>query len=83
MEEATWLSSIIVMPKKNGKLKICVDFKNLNVTIKKDPHPLPFTNEVINTVAKHEVYTFLDGFSRYHWISIAPKDQYKIAYVTN
>ncbi len=66
VEEATWLSSIIVMPKKNGKLKICVDFKNLNVTIKKDPHPLPFTNEVINTVAKHEVYTFLDGFSRYH-----------------
>jgi hypothetical protein len=42
MEEATWLSSIIVIPKKNGKLKICVDFRKLNVATKQDPFPLPF-----------------------------------------
>jgi len=35
---------------------------------------LPFTNEVINTITRHEVYTFLDGFSGYHQISIAPED---------
>jgi len=34
MEEATWLSPIIVVPKKNGKLKICMDFWDLNTTIK-------------------------------------------------
>jgi hypothetical protein len=51
-----------------------VDFKTLNVVIKKDPYPLPFTDEVVNTIAGHEVNTFLDGFSRYHQISIAPKD---------
>jgi hypothetical protein len=50
------------MPKKNGKLKICVDFRKLNVATKKDSYLLPFTNEVINIVARHEVYTFLDGF---------------------
>ncbi len=50
------------MPKKNGKLKICVDFIKLNVTTKKDPYLLPFIDEVINTIARHEVYTFLDGF---------------------
>jgi hypothetical protein len=66
IEEATWLPPIIVMPKKNGKLKICVDFKKLNATIKKDLYPLPFTDEVINIVVEHEVYTFLDGFSGYH-----------------
>ncbi len=64
IEEATWLSSIVVVPKKNGKLKICVDFKKLNATTKNDPYPFPFTYEVIKIVAKHEVYTFLDGFSR-------------------
>jgi hypothetical protein len=42
---------------------------------------LPFTNEVINIVARHEVYTFLDGFFRYHQISITLKDQYKTAFV--
>jgi hypothetical protein len=41
MEEATCLSSIII-PKKNGKLKICVDFRKLNAATKHDPFPLPF-----------------------------------------
>jgi hypothetical protein len=57
VEEVTWLSPIAVVPKKNGKLKICVDFQKLNATTKKDPYPLPSTDEVINIVAKHEVYT--------------------------
>ncbi len=62
VKEATWLSPIVVVPKKNGKFIICVYFKKFNVAIKEDPYPLPFTNEVINIVARHEVYTFLDGF---------------------
>jgi hypothetical protein len=64
----------MVVPKKNGKLKIYVDFRKINVVTKKDPYPLPFTNEVINTVARHKVYTFLDRFLGYHQISIASKD---------
>ncbi len=83
VEEATWLSPIVVVPKKNGKFRICVDFRKFNAPTKKDPYSLPFINEVINIVVKHEVYTFLDGFSRYHQISIASEDQYKITLVTN
>ncbi len=64
VKKVTWLSPIVIVPKKNGKLRICVDFIKLNAITKKDP--LPFTNEVINTLAKHEVYTFLDGFFGYH-----------------
>jgi hypothetical protein len=37
VEEATWLSPIVVLPKKNGKFIICVDFRKLNVATKKDP----------------------------------------------
>jgi hypothetical protein len=74
IEKATWLSSIVIVLKKNGKLKICVDFRKLNATTKKDPYLLPFTDEVINIVIGHEVYTFLDGFCGYHQISIASKD---------
>jgi hypothetical protein len=66
IEKVIWLSPIVVMPKKNGKLRIYVDFRKLNVATKKDPYMLPFTDEVINIVAGHEVYTFLDGFFRYH-----------------
>ncbi len=83
IEEATWLSPIVIMPKKNGKLEICMDFRKLNAATKKDPYPLPFTNEVINIVVGHEVFTFLDGYSGYHQISITPKNQYKTTFVTN
>jgi hypothetical protein len=53
VKKATWLSPIVVMFFKNGKLKICVNFKKLNATTKKDPYPLPFIDEVINIVARH------------------------------
>jgi hypothetical protein len=49
------------MFKKNGKLRICVDVRKFNAAIKKDPYPLPFTDEVINIIFGHEIYTFLDG----------------------
>jgi hypothetical protein len=51
-----------------------VDFRELNATTKKDPYLLPSTNEVIHIIAGHEVYTFLNGFSKYHKISIALED---------
>jgi hypothetical protein len=44
----------MVVPKKNGKLKICVDFKKLNNVTKKNPSPLPFFDEVLNIVARYE-----------------------------
>jgi hypothetical protein len=61
------------VPKRNGKLHICVNFHKLNVTTKKDLFPLPFIDEIFNIVARHEAYLLLDGFSKYHKISIAPK----------
>jgi len=64
-------------------LRICIDFKKLNATTKKDPYPLPFANEMLNIVTRCEAYSFLNGYSTYHQISIAPEDKYKIAFVTN
>jgi hypothetical protein len=83
IEKATWLSPIILIPKKKGKLRICINFKKLNVTTKKDPYPLPFADEMLNTIVGYEAYSFLNGYLRYHQISITPKDRYKIAFVTN
>jgi hypothetical protein len=58
-------------------------FWKLNATTKKYPYPLPFINEVLNTIARYEAYSFLDGYLGYHQISIAPKDKYKTTFVTN
>jgi hypothetical protein len=56
IKEATWLSPIIVVPKKNGKLRIYIDFKKLNATTKQNSYPLPFINEVLNTIVGYDAY---------------------------
>jgi hypothetical protein len=61
-----------MVPKKNGKLKFCIDFRKPNATTKKDPYPLPFIDEILNTVGGYEMYSFLDGYSRFHQIFITP-----------
>ncbi len=66
IEEVTWLSPIVVVLKKNGKLRICVDFRKLNKATKKYLYPLPFPDEVLNTITWYEGYSFLDGYSVYH-----------------
>ncbi len=81
VEETTWLSPIVRVPKKNGKLRMCIDFKKLNATTKKDPYPLPFMDEVLNIVVGNEAYSFLEGYSGYHQISIAREHKYNIAFV--
>ncbi len=57
--------------------------RKLNIARKKDPDLLPFTDKVINTIVRHKIYTFLDGFLGYHQISIAPEDQHKTTFVTD
>jgi hypothetical protein len=57
-----------------------VDFWQLNVATKNDPYILPFTKEVLDEVVGHDIYSFLDGFSSYHQIMIAPKNRYKTIY---
>ncbi len=72
-----------MVPKKNGNFQICIDFRKLNMATKKYPHPLPFTDEVLNIVTRYESYSFLDGFLSYHQISIALKDRYNTTFVIN
>ncbi len=66
VQEATWLSPIVIIPKKNGKLIIYIDFKKLNIATKNDPYPLFFIDEVLNTIAWYEACSFLDGYLGYH-----------------
>ena len=82
VDQATWLSPIVVVPKKNGKLRICVDFRRLNAATKKDPYPLLFIDEVLDTVIGYAAYSFIDCFSGYHQVHIHEDDRYKTAFIT-
>ncbi|MCO5548767.1 hypothetical protein L7F22_002229 [Adiantum nelumboides] len=77
-----WVSPVVVAPKKNGKWRVCVDYKPLNAATKRDHFPLPFQDEILNEVAGHERYTVCDGYSGYYQFRIAEEDQYKITFIT-
>ena len=79
VRKATWLSPTVVVPKKNGKIRVYVDYRKLTVT---DTFQLPFMNGVLDTIAGREVYNLLDGFSGYNQIRMHPEDQEKTAFVT-
>jgi hypothetical protein len=66
MEEVTWFSPIVVVPKKNEKFQICVDFQKLNATTIFFLILYLFMEEVLDMVVGHKVYSFLEGFSRCH-----------------
>jgi hypothetical protein len=48
--------------------ELCIDFRKLNAAKMKNLYPLPFTNEILNTILVYEAYSFLDGYLGYHQI---------------
>ena len=76
VDTATWLSPIVIMPKKNKKLCVCVDYRKLNAVIIPDPFRIPYTDALLDDVAGHEIYSFLDRFSviiRFGWLSVTER----------
>jgi hypothetical protein len=62
------LSPLVIVPKKNDKLKICVDYQKLNAQTKKDSFPLSFLDSILDTIASHEMYSFMHGYSGYNQV---------------
>lgn len=60
--------------KKNGEIRLCVDFINLNKCSKKDNYPLPKMEHLLQKVSEAKVMSFLDGFSRYNQVAVHPDD---------
>ncbi|XP_022899230.1 uncharacterized protein LOC111412525 [Olea europaea var. sylvestris] len=58
----TWIANIVPVIKKNGQLRICVDFRNLNQACPKDDFQLPITELMVDATTGYEVLSFMDGF---------------------
>ncbi|XP_074297443.1 uncharacterized protein LOC141628169 [Silene latifolia] len=72
---STWIANIVPVRKKNGQLRICVDFRDLNDACPKDYFPLPVTELMIDATTGHEALSFMDCTAGYNQIYMAPKDQ--------
>ncbi|KAL4376513.1 hypothetical protein GQ457_02G024510 [Hibiscus cannabinus] len=61
-------------------LRVCMDYRKLNIATRKDHFPLPFIDQMLDRLAGKQFYCFLDGYSGYNQIAIAPEDQSKTTF---
>ncbi len=74
------VSPLILVPKKNGKWRIFVNYQEINKATKKDHFPFPFIDQVLDGLAGKKFFSFRDGFSGYNQIHINPEDQDKTTF---
>ena len=72
----------MVVKKKNGKWRVCVDFTDLNRAYPKDPFPLPKIDQLVDATYRHPRMSFLDAFQGYHQIALALEDREKTAFIS-
>ncbi|KAK4848380.1 hypothetical protein QYF36_012250 [Acer negundo] len=77
-----WLANVVVVKKKNGKWRVCIDFTDLNKACPKDSFPLPHIDMLVDATAGHDLLSFMDAYSGYNQILMHPDDQEKTAFVT-
>ncbi|GAA0170943.1 hypothetical protein LIER_25094 [Lithospermum erythrorhizon] len=71
----TWLENIVPVRKKNGRIRVYVDFRDLNHACLKDDFPLPIPELMIDSTTSHEALTFMDGSSGFNQIRMAHEDE--------
>ena len=77
-----WLANVVPMLKKDGKVRMCVDFRDLNKASLKDYFPLPHIDILVDNTARNALLSFMDDFSGYNQIKMAPKDMEKTFFIT-
>jgi len=77
VHQVEWIANVVLVPKKDGKERMCVDFRDLNKACPKDDFPLSHIDVLMDNTAGSALMSFMDGFSRYNQIKMAPRDMTK------
>jgi len=78
-----WLRNPVVVKKKNGKWRVCIDFTDLNKACPKDSFPLPHIDRLVEATAGNELLSFMDAFSGYNQILMHQNDREKTVFITD
>ena len=80
VRQAEWIANIVLVPKKDGNVRMCVGFRDLNKSVPKDDFLFPHTDVLVDNMASSALMSFMDGFSWYNQIKMAPKDVTKTTF---
>ena len=80
VDDTQWITNIVPMPKKDGRVSMCVDYRNLNKACPKDDFSLPHIDTLVDSTTFSAMYSFLDGFSGYNQIMMAMIDKLKTSF---
>ena len=77
-----WSSPVVMVPKRDGTQRVCIDYRRLNQTLRNDSFPLPRIDDLFAILGKAKYFSCLDLKSGYHQIEIVPEDREKTAFCT-
>ena len=80
ISDSRWVSPLVIVPKNNGKWRVCIHYRELNKATLKAHFPLPFIDQVLDTLPGKKYFSLLDGFSGYNQIQVALEDQDKTTF---
>ena len=76
------MANVVPVPKKSGKVRVCVHFRNLSKASPKDDYPLPHIDMLVDSTIGHVMLSFMDGFSSYNHILMPLEDREKTSFIT-
>ena len=79
----SWVSPLVITPKKNGEVRVCVDMRRANQAIIRERHPMPTVEDLIHTLNSATVFSKLDLRAGYHQLSLAPESLYIMTFATH
>ena len=77
-----WASPVVLVPKKDNSVRVCIDYRKINENTKKDAFPLPKINDCLDAVSGSAYFSTLDLTSGYNQVPVAKEDISKTAFVT-
>ena len=77
-----WLANPVLVRKKTGKWRMCVDYTSLNKACPKDHFPLARIDQIVDSTSGCEILSFLDAYSGYHQITMKESDQLATSFIT-
>lgn len=81
--QSAWASPIVLVPKKDGTLRLCIDYQRLNRIMVSDPYPMPRIDDLLDGLGQAQFISTLDLMEGYWQVPVEASSRHKTAFVTH